>query len=271
MGHSPPSVLLANWDDLKKQISSAKSKPSRKNIHHLRVATQRFEAAVVVLGSIGGRRKTKKLIQRSRAIRKEVGALRDNQVSARLSSRGQDDTELAFTNSLKQKRKRLKHRVAHYLGTLSLEREEKFVLRLQKKLMHQENKMTPKELRENFDKASRTLEAMFIQSRKHISPKAPKQFHKFRLIAKKLRYIGEVQKSLSGVTRLELRKLELVQTLAGTICDDQVLEAKVNLYYHKKGHTNRHAVWPMKAEATSRLQADSVVAIKKLNAINWKK
>ena len=79
-----------------------------------------------------------------------------------------------------------------------------------------------------------------------------------------------MQKSLVGTSRLELRKLALVQTLAGTICDDQVLEDRINLYYHKKSPTNRHTAWPMKAEAISRLQSDSVVTIRKIKAIKWK-
>jgi CHAD domain-containing protein len=67
-----------------------------------------------------------------------------------------------------------------------------------------------------------------------INPHQSQEIHKFRILAKKLRYQEECLNSMTGSSRFNIDNLKSIQSLAGQIQNDSVLLETLGRYLSKR-------------------------------------
>lgn len=225
--------LARSWNQFMRLLLRTEQQLSTKNIHQVRVTSQRLEA-ILRLVKVLKLNKTsqsslKPMIKHIKAVRKNLGPLRDLQVesitlNSLLGRSTSPQSELA-------KELKANISVAEQQAKLALKKGVRFTKEFQKKvdseliseLKRLESERSPREIRIPLKDHLRKLVRSFNKSLTLIDPKQAGEIHQLRLQAKKLRYRGECLNSFSEKRVIDLSHLKKVQSIAGDIQNDRVL------------------------------------------------
>ena len=104
---------------------------------------------------------------------------------------------------------------------------------------------------------------------KNVNPESVKEIHRFRILAKKIRYQGECVKALTGLAKYDLQNLKTVQSVAGRIQNDSILIGTLDRFLNKKKHEND----PRALKIRKRIEVNQAKLIKddfaRLTSLKW--
>ena len=260
--HSITEPIARSWLHYREKFRDSRKDSNEKNIHDLRVATQRFEAILKISQRLIFSRSALKLIKSLTKTRKILGPLRDLQIEIK-----QDQQKnKKFFRFLKHEEKQANKNASRYLKKLSLKDEKKLVHKvLGEKIRSVEKKCTAKKMHSLLTPIikSSLLQLNDVVSKKSIPPM--KRIHKFRQLAKKLRYQEEALESMFARPNLELSKLKLIQSGIGKLQDQNALFKNMNRYLSKKRNKGdfevRASKKKMGRKIESQMKADLTVGI----------
>lgn len=230
----PISGPLANaWDHYRNELKASRNKANSKNIHALRVATQRLEAIVKISRGLVSNKYGEKLIESLKNTRKQLGPLRDLQVESDANS----SKIKSFSTFVIKEKKKAKQKACRYLEHISLKKEKNLVNKiLSKKLISAEKNQSVKKMHTLLEPTVQSTLVRFNEALAETTPKKMKNLHKFRILAKQLRYQEEALKSVFGSTHFNLPKLKAVQMAVGKIQDSNALLQNMDRYLDHKKH-----------------------------------
>lgn len=274
--HSLSQLLQNTWDVFEKQTHFSRSKPSIINIHQLRILAQKLEAILTLTDGLHSTHNSKNVASLIKHVRKSLGPLRDIQVEG-VSLENLKDQGTAFHKKsefnhffLKQQ-KRAKKLAIQCLDGIFLETERKGVHRLVEKLQEIESKHDKDHIRLQLDRKMKSLDLKFHKMMREVDPEEVEEIHRFRILAKKLRYQGECLNLIKGHPRYDLKNLKAVQSVTGRIQNDSVMLKTLNIFLSKKKHQDD----PVALKLRSRIEENQNMVIseefKKMTKLKWKK
>jgi|GEM_PF-5494641 len=225
--------LAENWSQFTQQLLRSKNQLSTKNIHQVRVTSQRLEAILRLIKVLKlnktSQSSLRPLIKNIKTVRKSLGPLRDLQVESitlkgLLGKGSSPHSELAKELNTKIVGAESQAKLALKKGVrFTKEYHAKAYSKLSFELKRLESEKSPGEIREPLKNHLRKLVQSFNKSLSSIDPKQAAEIHQLRLQAKKLRYRGECLNSFSGKRVIDLSHLKKLQSIAGDIQNDRVL------------------------------------------------
>ncbi|MEQ1722017.1 MAG: CHAD domain-containing protein [Pseudobdellovibrio sp.] len=272
--HSLSHSLNKVWENYSQQVHSSRNKSSSRNIHLLRVSTQRLEALLTLANSVKSTKGSKNIIYLIKKVRKSLGPLRDIQVESKaLKILKEKRTKFAeheeFSNFFVKQKRKSKKKAHKCLNEISLKQEKSHVEKLVKKLFVVEEDKGKKEIQLQL-KTKIKKSALKLNSAMHkVNPKRVKDIHRFRVQAKKLRYQAECLNSLAGDTNVELKNLKNVQSVAGRIQNDSVLLATIDKFLAKKKHNKDLQLLTIRKQVAGNQAKLINTDFKKIDTLKW--
>jgi CHAD domain-containing protein len=124
------------WKDFENQFSLSKDRCSRRNIHQLRIATQKLEAVLVLAHSLHADRKINSLTEFAKDIRKSLGPLRDAQVQSLAIENQMAEKSPKLSKFLSARKTKAKKKAIDGLEKISLDSKKKCAKKILKRLEH---------------------------------------------------------------------------------------------------------------------------------------
>lgn len=216
------STSLQNvWSNYEELLKLSSKKSNNRNIHKLRIATQRLEAGLILSSGITDSRWFDKLIQELRHTRKQIGPLRDLYVERKIARKWPPQLQFfyskKFSTFLKDKIKSEEKADKKFLKTIPLKKQKKHIGKIIWRLKDQESRLEASEIQKLKDN---TLEKSFIQVKETLREMKPddiKTLHHFRVQSKRLRYQKEFVEPSAVDPLIE------IQQKVGTIIDQKVM------------------------------------------------
>ena len=142
-------TIARAWAHYRDWVKSSRRKANFRNIHALRVATERLEAIIVICRALFKSNHGKKLIQSFKETRKKLGPLRDLQVESEVSESEVKNSELKkFSKFISKKKRRAEGFSLRYLSAIPLKKEKRLIKQiLSKKLILAEQSQTAKNMK----------------------------------------------------------------------------------------------------------------------------
>jgi CHAD domain-containing protein len=267
-------ALNRAWNAYEKQVHLARKTISTRNIHQLRISTQRLEAALTLAHSLRSTHHSKNVIALMKQIRKNLGPLRDAQVESSaltdLRERKIDGHEQReFSTFFSEQKNKAKIKAVKCLKGISLGHERKRVEKIIKRLEQIEVKHDQKQIQSQLESKMKSSVSKFNKVMKNIDPDRIKEIHRFRIMAKKLRYQGECINQLTGSVKYDLQNLKTAQSVAGRIQNDNILIGTLDKFLSKRKHKNE----PKAKQVKKRIEFNQAKLIKKdfanLTNLKW--
>jgi len=264
--HSVSNPLSHAWEHYKNEVKAARHKATSKNVHALRVATQRLEAIVKISRGLVTNRYGAKLIESLKMTRKQLGPLRDLQVESDAKS---SKTKRFSTFVTKEKKKAMR-KASRYLDNISLKKEKRLISKiLSKKLISAEKDLPLKKMHELLEPTVQVTLTKFNEALAETTPKKMKNLHKFRVLAKQLRYQEEALKTIFGASRFNIPKLKAVQVSVGKIQDKNALLQNMDRYLNQKKHRKDEKLLRAKKKIEKIQQRRIQTEFKNLSNSQW--
>lgn len=266
--------LLETWANYENQVHLSRNNTSVKNIHQLRISTQKLEAILTLANGLKANHNSKNIIFLIKKVRKSLGPLRDIQVESKvfneLSGKKLESSKHdQFSKFFLDQKKAAKKKATKCLDEISLKKERLRIQKLANRLVSVEAKKTEKQIQNELNRNIKSSIIKLNHFVAHIDPKRVKDIHRFRIQAKKLRYQGEILNSLTAKPMFDLKNLKSAQSIAGRIQNDSVLLKTLDRFLSKKKH----------AEDPNALSVQKKIAVhqrklinnnfKELSAIRW--
>ena len=265
--HPLSEQLKRIWNIYRNRVRFSRKRANSKNVHDLRVATQKFQAILKLSQSIVPKPETKQLIQSLKKTRRKLGNLRDLHIESNLK-----ETKVKhFSTYVGHEKKLAKKRVKKYLTELPLKEQKNLLAKvLNKKLLRTEKKRTLKQVRDLLDPAIQTTLSRFKKALAETTPEKMENLHRFRILAKQLRYQEEGMKAACGSTPFNLSKLKKVQITVGKIQDNNALLNTMNRYLTEKKHHGDPAVKKARKKLRDVQKRKIRKEFENLSATQWK-
>lgn len=233
--------LSKTWTSYEKQVHLSRSKTSAKNIHRLRISTQRLEALLTLVNGLDANHHSKNIIFLIKKVRKSLGPLRDIQVESKVFNKlSAQQSENKKNNQLSKyfsiQKNVAKKKALKCLDEISIKHERLRIHKLIKKLINFQAQKTERQIQNELNRKIKSSIVKLNRFTAHIDPQRAKDIHRFRVKAKKLRYQGEILNSLSGKPILDLNYLKTAQSIAGRIQNDSVLLKTLDRFLSIKKH-----------------------------------
>ena len=237
--HALSRSLKTTWKEYEAKVHLAKDSQSSKNIHQLRISTQRLEAVLTLINSIKSTRESASIIYLIKKVRKSLGPLRDLQVEAtafsRLNEQKIHSQKLTlFSKFFNRQKAKAEKKAVHSLADISLKHDKIRVIKLARKLVQIESKKNRYKIQDQMDKQIRKSVTDINKDLKEINPCEVKQIHKFRIKVKKLRYQQECLNSLADGLVIDFDNIKHLQEVTGRIQNDTVLIRTLDKFLAKK-------------------------------------
>lgn len=234
--------LLETWDKYEKHVHLCRKKISAKNIHHLRISTQKLEAILTLTNGLKSNHNSKNVIFLIKKVRKSLGPLRDIQVESTALKQLKDDKtgeskHNEFSEFFSDQKTAAKKKAIKCLDEISLKRERRHIEKLANKLVEVEFNKSEAQIQTELDQKVKSSVSKLSEMLIHLDPKRIKDIHRFRIHAKKLRYQGEVLNSLRDSPTFDLKNLKKAQSVAGRIQNDSVLLKTLGKFLSKKKYS----------------------------------
>jgi CHAD domain-containing protein len=274
--HLLSHALSETWAKYEKQVRLSRDQSSIKNIHRLRVSTQKLEAVLTLANSIQSNHNSKNVIYLIKKVRKSLGPLRDIQVeslalgglSSPSSPRQRDED---FTRYFTHQKSVAKKKANRFLKEISLKRERNHVGKLVRKLMQIEEKKTSSQIHQDLHQQVKSSLSKLNEVIPTLNPERIKEIHQFRIQAKKLRYQGECLNSLSRTPSFDLKNLKVVQSVAGRIQNDSILLRTLDQFLAKKKHSADPSALNYRTLVLANQKQLIERDFKQLGSLKWKK
>lgn len=272
--HSLSQALRKIWATYEKKVHLSRNHTSPKNIHQLRISTQKLEAVLTLANSLHSAHHSKNIIALIKNVRKSLGPLRDIQVESSALENLRDKNlnghkQRDFLTFFSEQKNKAKKKAVNCLQEISLGNERKRVEKLAKKIEKVELGQDKSKIQAQLDLKMKSAFLEFNKIMKDLNPKRIKEIHRFRSLAKKLRYQGECVNSLTGLDKYNLPNLKRVQTVAGRIQNDSILISTLDRFLAKKKHQDD----PKALKIKKRIEYNQSKLINKdfsqLPAIKW--
>lgn len=273
--NSLSQTLKKTWQSYEGQVHLSRTRPSTRNIHELRVSTQKLEAVLTLAHSLRATHHSKNIISLIKKVRKSLGPLRDIQVeSPGFSSLGVSQKtgqkRREFSAFFADQKNRAKRKAERCLNDISLGSERKRVGRIAAKIEQNEQKYNRRQIQLQLDAKLKADVLRFNAAMKTVNPERLKDIHRFRILAKKLRYQSECRNALIGTAQFNLDDLKQIQTVAGRIQNDSILIETLDRFLHKKKHSED----PKALKLRKRIELNQLNLIKKdfslLTNLQWR-
>ncbi|OYZ19639.1 MAG: hypothetical protein B7Y39_11610 [Bdellovibrio sp. 28-41-41] len=267
--------LLETWSNYEKQVRRSRREISTKNIHKLRISTQRLEAILKLVSSLKSNHNIKNVIFLIKKVRKNLGPLRDIQVEAMVLKDLKDNkfgkkSSQGFASFFSGKKATAKEKAVTCLDEISLRHERHRIRKLAKRIIEIEDRKTKSQIESELNRKIRSSLEKLNRMMTSMDPKRVKDIHRFRIRAKKLRYQGEFLNALNGSMILDLNILKQAQSVAGRIQNDSVSLGTLEQFLSKK----KHSTDPRVLAVRKRIQNNQANLIdkdfKKLTALKWR-
>ena len=266
-------LLLATWTKFEKQVRIALDKSSPRQVHQLRISTQKLEALLGMASGLPFKRKSDHLILLLKKVRKSMGPLRDVQVEEKalknLNVKGFKTKKKRFSKFLKKKSSAAKEKTRRCLDKIPLKNEKWRAAKLMRKIKKIESQKHRNEIQSDLGREIKKSVLALNGEMKKINPARVNEIHQFRIHAKKLRYKAECLKSLSGQSHLDLKNLKAVQSIAGNIQDDSILLKTLDRFLAKKTNRNNTKILRMRKHVASHQKRILNDNFSKLNRLKW--
>lgn len=272
--HSLSQALRKTWITYEKKVNLSRNHTSPKNIHQLRISTQKLEAVLTLANSLHSTNHSKKLIALIKNVRKSLGPLRDIQVESATLGNLRDKNlsghkQREFSTFFARQESKAKKKALDCLEKISLGNDRKRIKKLAQKLEKIELGNDKDKIQSQLDSKMKSSILKFNQLMKNVDPERINEIHRFRIKAKKIRYQGECVNSLTGLSRYDLPKLKRIQSVAGRIQNDSLLISTLESFLAKKKYEND----PKAIEIKKRIKDNQEKLIKKyfkeLPKIKW--
>jgi len=231
--------LMRCWRSFRKRLERCRERCTEKRLHELRVETRRLLAAATVVEVIAPGHHLHELTSCVKQIFRHSSRLRDTHVCAYLI-----EEELPLFPELKPLRKALQKKEKRLLKEWEAHIRAIKETRL-KKLV----RLSRHDVRRVLDdvKSVRRCQgtlmvsvdrahARTIRLLEHARNGSPARIHRLRIVFKKLRYLIEVlEPFIPGLSRRDLRHMNIWQETMGEIQDTAILEAFLKKHNQKTG------------------------------------
>ena len=264
--HPISAPITNSWNHYKNCVKASRNKTNPKNIHDLRVATQKLEAILKVSRGLLLNHHSKELIESLQKTRKQLGPLRDLQIA---SKSGPSKTK-GFSEFVSSEKKKAQKKAFRHLKNISLKSEKHQIKKIiSKELVVAENKKSVKQMHDLLDPEVQSTLLRFNAALANTTPKKMKNLHKFRILAKQLRYQEEVLKNIFGSTPFNLPKLKTVQEAVGKIQDSNALLQNMDRYLSHKKNRNDSKLLAKKKKIEKDHKLRIQTEFKKLSTAQW--
>ncbi len=215
--------LIRAWLEYQRLVGLAIEKKSTGNIHNLRIATQKLEAAIVLSKNIVDIRHPRRIVREFRDVRKSVGPVRELQVKLKgLKSSG---TKQSHKKKVLLKRLEIiQEKSSHSLEEIRLRHQEKDIRSIEFKLLCREEKERPGVLRDILVDLLIKKRAKLCAELETFSQFKLDELHHLRMKIKRFRYMKEVFNSIAGLGQDDICELVKVQRNLGVILDSKELD-----------------------------------------------
>lgn len=266
--------IIETWDYYEKQVYKSRDKISAKNIHKLRVSTQRLEAILTLANHLKSNHNSKNAIFLIKKVRKSLGPLRDIQVKSKAinglkQSQFSSIKSAEFSKFFANQKKSAKKKAHKCLDQISLINERQHIQKLTEKLVKVEAYKSQTQIQEDLDQKVKSSLSKLNKMMTHLNPKHVQDIHQFRIHVKKVRYQEEFLNSLYLSPKYDLGNLKAAQSITGQIQNDSILIKTLDRFLSKKKHADvAKALSFRKQIATS--QAELInTDFKKLRELTW--
>lgn len=221
-------ALVQTWEDYEKQIHITRSKTSAKNIHDVRILTQKLQAIVTLSRHLWTKGRKKNIISLIQTVRKDLGPLRDIQVetealkSLKLKNLSQK-TQKHFLKYVFSQQKKAKEKAVLCLKSIHLKHENKQIKKLVKNLQQMEESHVAAAILKQLNLRMIRDFSKMNHYKKKMDPDKVSNIHHYRLLAKRLRYQGDCINALAGFEKYNLSDLKQTQNAAGQIQNQRLL------------------------------------------------
>ena len=272
--HTLSQSLQKTWIAYEKQVHLSRKSISTRNIHQLRISTQKLEAALTLAHSLRPTHHSKNIIKLIKKVRKNLGPLRDIQVesSTLTDLRAQKPNGIEpreFSTFFSEQKSRAKKKAVKCLDRISLGNERKRIDKITKRLELIEVQHDPKQIQSQLNSKMKSSVLKFNGIMKNVNPESVKEIHRFRILTKKIRYQGECVNALTGLAKYDLENLKTVQSVAGRIQNDSILIGTLDRFLNKKNHQND----PKALKIKKRIEVNQAKLIKndfaRLTSLKW--
>lgn len=260
---------MAAWDVYVKVLKRSKTNASEKNIHELRVSTQKFEAALSLARGLIDSDEPEFLIKELKRTRKRLGQLRDLQVESKKFRTTGNKRLRTFSNYIDSREKKVKKKTMHCLNGVSMELQNKSVLKIRNSLAEFEKEHSRHSIQ---DASEKKVKAIYDDLEKTISdPKKLKlkDIHHSRILVKRLRYQGKILDAVFGSHRLDLKALRSAQVLVGKIQDEHTLQKTMEKYLKKAKNRKDDEVFKFCKRIEKNKDKLIRTVVKNLSMIKW--
>lgn len=237
--HALSRTLKTTWKEYESKVHLAKETQSSKNIHQLRISTQKLEAVLTLINSVRLTHDSASIIYLIKKVRKSLGPLRDLQVEAtafsHLNNQKINSQKLTlFSKFFNHQKAKAEKKAVRSLADISLRHDKIRIIKLARKLAHIESKKNKYKIQDQMDKQLKKSVTDINKDLKQINPCEVKQIHKFRNKVKKLRYQQECLNTLPDRLLIDFENIKDVQEIAGRIQNDTVLIRTLDKFLAKK-------------------------------------
>ncbi len=241
------------WTNYEKQVRSSRSKASIKNIHKLRVSTQKFEAILNLANCVHQNNRSKNIISQVKNIRKSLGPLRDMHIQFKKLQKFKiknfsDKKQNAFLKFMSGQKKAAHKKAIQRLDDISLRDEKNDVKKIIKKIKNYESENNKKSNQIQLNSKMKIDMSFLNDSLRNINPERAKEIHEFRTLAKKIRYQAEYINSITDSKKYDLKKIKFIQNITGEIQNDSVLIHTLDHFLKIKKNYNNSKVLKIKKE-----------------------
>lgn len=246
-GNSLSHLLLQTWWDYKKQVWLSQRKISARNVHQLRISTQRLEARLTLANSLQPIRHFENIVSSIKKVRKNFGPLRDIQVET-AALKNLIDRKLGFKKSKKlilffaKKKMKAKKKAYFCLKEISFKQEQLWVDKLIKKIQKIEKEKSKKQIQSQLKYKIKFLASKFNKMRIKVDSKCFKEIHRLRILVKKLRYQIEFLNLLTDSSEFDLENLKTIQSVAGKIQNNRILLGTLDQFLKKNKYADNSKV-----------------------------
>ncbi len=266
--------LHKTWSNYEEQVHLSRNQTSPKNIHQLRISTQKLEAVLSLAHSLHATHHSKNIISLIKNVRKSLGPLRDIHVeSTALENLIQERLKAhklrKFSKFFAKRKGSAKKKASKCLRNISLSQERKRVDRLAQKLKKNELDNDKNKIEVQLNSIMKSSFLKLNKVMKNVNPERIKEIHRFRIMAKKIRYQAECLNLMTGLTSYNLQKLKDIQSVAGRIQNDGILICTIDRFLAKKKHGKD--IQALKIRKRIKDNQDKLINDKfsQLSAIKW--
>lgn len=229
-------VLIRSWLQYEDSVHRSLNKTSESNVHNLRIATQKLEAALVLAHGCLRIKNFPGFIQEIRGTRKQTGPLRDLQVESRvLSAAGTEGEELEFfEKTIRGEIKGTQKKVRKFLKVLSLSAQKRRVRKIEFELSCLEEGFNPEVIKEKMVEVMRENREQLSEELKKNPHPDSETLHHLRMKIKRFRYLLESFNFIFQRRHDDVDELKEIQSGLGSLLDHQRIAEDLNGRYQDR-------------------------------------